>query len=423
MIAGAGARTVAGAPATHRIGEPSPLIYHLSAALSAYGQGLLAAPRADSPSFPWTAEERRVAAALGPDLDQMEIAAEIAARLGAMIRGLELWQSHPYRRAVVDPPAILRLGCSRLLDYGAAPEAADPDGPPVLVVPSLINRAYVLDLARDKSMLRFLAGAGARPLLLDWGAPGPIEAGFDLDDYGARLLGALDHVRGLTGRPVSVMGYCMGGTFAAGLAARRPEGIAGLVTIGAPWDFASTAGIAGGFRAIFRAQGTAKTEQMLNTLGETFGAAPVSLFQMLFAAVNPMQAAVKFQKLARLDPSSPEAEHFVAIEDWLADGMPMPVGAAKDLLIGWQIRNETAAGRWHFLGGRVDPRAIPVPALVVYGRKDTIAPPSLAEPLAALIPRARGLRPSTGHVGMVVGSVAADQVWRPVAEFLASRAR
>ena len=29
---------------------------------------------------------------------------------------------------------------------------------------------------------------------------------------------------------------------------------------------------------------------------------PVSLFQMLFALVNPIQAALKFQKLARLDP-------------------------------------------------------------------------------------------------------------------------
>ncbi len=415
-------RTVNGAPAAHRIGEPSPLVYHLSAALSTYGQALLAAPRADSPSFPWSAEGRREAAALGPDLDQMEIAAEIATRLGAMIRGLEIWQSHPYRRAVVEPPAILRLGCSRLLDYGAAPEAADPDGPPVLVVPSLINRAYVLDLERDKSMLRFLARGGARPLLLDWGAPGPLEAGFDLDDYGARLLVALEHVRGLTRRPVSVMGYCMGGTIAAGLVARRPEGIASLVTIGAPWDFASTEGIAGGIRAIFRAQGTAKTEQMLDGVADVFGAVPVSLFQMLFAAVNPLQAAVKFQKFARLDPSSPEAEHFVVLEDWLADGMPMPVGAAKDLLIDWQIRNETSAGRWRFLGGRVDPRAIPVPALIVYGGKDTIAPPPLTEPLVALISRAHSVRPPTGHVGMVVGSVAADRVWRPVAEFLASHA-
>ncbi len=423
MIAEAAAVPAALAPAAHRIGEPSPLSFHLAGALSAYGQALLAAPRADSPSFPWSSERRRAAAALGPDLDQMEVAAEIAARLTAMIRGIEIWQCHPYRRAVVDPPTLLGLGCSRLLDYGAAPEAADPDGHPVLVVPSLINRAYVLDLEPGRSILRWLAARGARPLLLDWGAPGSLEAGFDLQSYGERLLAAFDHVRALTGRRISVVGYCMGGTLATGLGARRPDGIASLVTIGAPWDFASTEGIAGGFRAIFRAQGAAKTEKMLTGLGDIFGAAPVSLFQALFAAVNPLQAAVKFQKLARLDPAGAEAMHFVALEDWLADGVPMPIGAAKDLLIGWQLCNDTAAGRWRLLGDRVDPRLITAPALVVCGRNDTIAPPALAEPLAELIPGARLFRPAAGHVGMVAGSGAMDRVWRPVAEFLATHAR
>ncbi|WP_299134681.1 alpha/beta fold hydrolase [uncultured Amaricoccus sp.] len=423
MIAEAVAEIVARTPAAHRIGEPSPLSFHLASALAAYGQALLAAPRANSPSFPWSSEERRAAAALGPDLDQMEVAAEIAARLTGMIRGLEMWQCHPYRRAVVEPPTILGLGCSRLLDYGAAPEAAAPDGPPVLMVPSLINRAYILDLEPGRSMLRWLAARGARPFLLDWGPPGRLELGFDLQAYGARLLAALDHVRALTGRSVSVMGYCMGGTLATGLAACRPEGIASLVAIGTPWDFASTEGMAGGFRAIFRALGAAKSERMLTALGDIFGAAPVFLFQALFGAVNPLQAAVKFQKFARLDPESPEATHFVALEDWLADGIPMPVGAAKDLLIGWQIRNETAAGRWRFLGDRVDPRAIGVPALIVCARNDTIASPPLTEPLAELIPRGHLIRPATGHVGMVVGGGAADRVWRPIAEFLASHAR
>src|SRR3546814_5935604 len=38
---------------------------------------------------------------------------------------------------------------------------------PVLVVPSLINRAYVLDLTAERSLLRWLAAHGLRPLLLD----------------------------------------------------------------------------------------------------------------------------------------------------------------------------------------------------------------------------------------------------------------
>lgn len=410
-------------PAPHRVGQPSPLVFHLGAAVSAYAQALLAAPRADAAGFPWSEDLARAARALGPDLDRTEIAAEAGARLSATLRGLETWQAHPYRRTLADPPEIWRIGSARLLDFGAVPEAADPDGPPVLVVPSLINRAYILDLTRERSMLRRLAGRGLRPVLLDWGAPGPAETGFDLDAYGGRrLLPALRHLQSLAGRPVSLLGYCMGGTLAAGLCARAPGEVASLATIGAPWDFSSTTGIAGGFRALIRAQGPHRVEAMLETMGQAFGAVPVSLFQTLFALVDPMQASVKFRRFAALDPDSRAARHFVALEDWLADGVPMSAPAARDLLVDWQIRNVTAAGRWRFLGGRVDPRDIRVPALVFCGRGDTIAPPSLSRPMGALIPKATLMEPATGHVGMIVGSGAPAQVWEPLAGFLAAHA-
>lgn len=410
-------------PAQHRVGEPSPLIFHLGAALAAYSHALLAAPRADSAGFPWAPDLRDAARDIGNDLDQIEIAREVGARLAAMLHGLEIWQCHPYRRRMAEAPTVWRRGTTRLLDFGAVDEAADPSGPPVLVIPSLINRAYILDLAPGRSLLRTMAERGLRPLLLDWGGPEPAQADFDLARYGdARLLPALEAAADLGGRPVQVMGYCMGGTLATGLAARRPDAVASLVTIGAPWDFSSTLGIAGGFRTMIRAEGTERTERMLSGLGDAFGMVPVSLFQTLFALVNPIQAATKFQRLARLDPHGPAARLFVALEDWLADGVPMPAPAARDLLLGWQIENATAAHRWHFLDGPVDPGHVRAPTLVFCGRRDSIAPPPLAEPLAAAIPGATLRRPDTGHVGMVVGTAAAGSVVRPLTDFLRSHA-
>lgn len=409
------------AAASHRSGEPSPLIFHLMAALTGYSQALLAAPRADSPAFPWADGLEPEARALGPDLDQLAVAVEVAGRLRATLDGIAIWQSHPYRRTLVEPPAIWRDGCSRLLDYGAAPEASRADGPPILVVPSLINRPYVLDLCPGRSMLRWLAAEGFRPLLLDWGTPGDRERGFDLDRYGAeRLVPAIETARGLAGGRVPVLGYCMGGTLAVGLAARRPDAVSALVTIGAPWDFASIGGVAGSLRAMLRSDGHARAEALIESLGDTFGQVPVLLFQTLFAMVNPIQASLKFQKLARLDPEGEAARLFVAVEDWLADGVPMPAPAARDALIGWQIGNATAAGCWSFLGGAVDPGSIRAPTLVISGQADTIAPPALAAPLASAVPGARSLRPATGHVGMIVGTLARPHVWRAISAFLAA---
>ena len=115
---------------------------------------------------------------------------------------------------------------------------------------------------------------------------------------------------------------------------------------------------------------------------------PVSLFQFLFALVNPMQAALKFQKLARLDPDGPAARLFVALEDWLADGVPMPVGAAKDLLLGWQIENATGDRRLALPRADGRPGRVTAPALLFCGASDSIAPPPLALPL--------GRRPAAG---------------------------
>lgn len=402
-----------------RHGEPSPLIFHLSAALSGYGQALMAAPRAGAPDFPWAPPFAAEGGALDGDIDQMAVAAEIGRRLSATARGIEIWQNHPYRRESIDPPTIWAESGARLLDYGRTPQARDPDGPPVLVLPSLINRAYVLDLDAQNSMLRGLAALGLRPALLDWGEPGPAEAGFGLDDYGTRRLEpALAALAAASGRRPALVGYCMGGAIAAGFAARRPQAISALGVIGAPWDFGSTLGTAGSLRAMLRAEGPGKVERRLAAMEEAFGLIPVSLFQWLFALVNPMQAALKFQKLARLDPASAAARHFVALEDWLADGVPMAPPTARTVLIDWQIRNHTAAGAWRFLGGAVRPSAIRVPTIAFCGMRDSIAPSALTHALPRAIPGARIERPATGHVGMIVGSVGRAQVWRPLAAFL-----
>src|SRR5690606_17110789 len=144
------------------------------------------------------------------------VAQEAAERLAALDRGIRAWQQHPWRRDLAEPPAIWSRGSSRLLDYGRCREATNQAGPPVLVLPSLVNRAYILDLTAESSLLRTLAAAGLRPLLLDWGAPGQDERDFDLQDY---VLGrALPAAQAIGDGPLGILGYCMGGTLATGLA-------------------------------------------------------------------------------------------------------------------------------------------------------------------------------------------------------------
>ena len=104
----------------------------------------------------------------------------------------------------------------------------------VLFVPSLVNRAYVLDLTPERSLMRWLPGQGFRTLLLDWGWPGEAERHFTLTDY---VAGRLERALMAAPGPVVLAGYCMGGLLALAAALRRPDRVRALALLATPWDF------------------------------------------------------------------------------------------------------------------------------------------------------------------------------------------
>ncbi|MEM8742515.1 MAG: alpha/beta fold hydrolase [Pseudomonadota bacterium] len=401
-----------------RLGLPSPLLFHLAAAAGVMEKGLaqIVAQQTDATRdvMPWAPHLRDALADLSPP-DPVLAACEATRRLARMMAGIEAWQRHPHRRRLPEPSVIWRAGSARLLDFGGR-------GPVVLAVPSLINHAHILDLGRGHSLMRHLASAGLRPLLLDWGGAGPEEHGFDLTAYhDLRLVPALEAAA--RDGPVSVLGYCMGGTLAAALAQTRPDLVARLALMGAPWRFADTAGVAGGLRKLGRDAGPDRLAQTLTAFDTMFGAVPGDLLQLLFAMLDPGLVLTKFRRFAGLPRRSRDALRFVELEDWVNSPVDLPGPAAVEILVDWQLRDLTGRGRWQLAGQRVDPGKIGQPALVVCASADRIAPPGTTEPLAAAIAGAQVIRPATGHVGMIVGRASRNTVWAPLSEFLAAPGR
>ncbi|WP_218119223.1 alpha/beta fold hydrolase [Limimonas halophila] len=335
----------------------------------------------------------------------------LIARQHALLDGIEAYRSHPYRRDIAEPPAIWREGTTRLLDYGAVPGGPGSDAPAILAIPSLINRAYILDLKADTSLLRHLAASGLRPLLVDWDAPGEVERGFDLTAYIAgRLEAALDAAREAAGgRPLVVLGYCMGGLLALALAQRRPRDVAGLALLATPWDFHAT----NPGQARLAAQAATAMEPLMQTMGEL----PTDAVQTFFAGLDPMTAARKFTAFARM-PGGKRAERFVAVEDWLNDGVPLAAPAARACLHGWYGANTPARGQWRVAGRPVDPAAVRCPAFALVPRADRIVPPESALALTQQLADVRVETPELGHIGMVTSSRAADAAWKPLRDWL-----
>lgn len=410
---------------------PRPLALHLATAINGWTSSRGVLPLLKTSSLPWRPEVRHAAERLEDALAKADpqnpadeafakaVEVEVFERLGKLADGIRAYRDHPYRRRLADPPTLWQDGTTRLLDYGAtATTGACPSARPVLFVPSLVNRAYILDLSEQRSLLRWLAnqnlnGARLRPLLVDWDAPGEVERAFDLTAYIDKRLGdALTAARALDpeDRPVPVVGYCMGGLLALALALRREADTAALGLLATPWDFHSER-VAAAMAAAAAVHTAAPT---VATLGEL----PVDVLQSLFTVLDPFLVPRKFVAFATLDQRSHKAEEFVALEDWLNDGVGLSAAVARECVEGWYGENTPMRRRWRIGGDIVDPDAWRKPALALIPRQDRIVPPASARALADALPDAIALSPPLGHIGMVASAGAKAAVWQPLADWL-----
>ena len=408
-------------PVPTRLG-PRPLPLHLLAAHSAWMSSLAALPLLKTGSHDWKLNPALTS--LVGDLSQYPtdhlteaIGAEILRRCDRLLRGIAAYRHHPYHRNLPAPAAIWHEGGSVVRDYGVVKgdetRRAHGQGRPVLFVPSLVNRAYILDLSERRSFLRWLARQGLRPLLLDWGEPGEVERRFDLTDYIAgRLIRALEAMRARFGAPMPLVGYCMGGLLAVAAAERRPDAVTSVTALATPWDFHAE-----------EADQVRLKATMITALRPwlaLWGEMPVDLLQALFTSLDPLLAARKFAGFARLDTTSDKALDFVALEDWLNDGVPLAAAVAAECIGGWYGDNSPAHGTWRIAGQPVRPGRIDRPSLHVIPSQDRIVPPASSRALAEAMPGSERIEPPLGHIGMMVGGSARPAVWEPLAAWLAA---
>ncbi len=388
---------------------PRPLALHAFAAWRAH---LLAIAALGARDILDEATARRIAHVAADPNARLALTAALLAetgkRWGAFWEGVAKYRSHPYRRHTADRPHLWRSGNTRLIDF-----APGSDAPPILAIPSLVNSSDVLDLLPKRSLMQGLAEAGFRPLLVDWGEPEPDAARWTIDRYVAdRLTPMLAAIQAEQGQAPVLLGYCMGGLLATALATTRPQDVRALALLATPWDFHApspeTARLAAGMAAPFQ-EAAAPT-----------GVVPTDLLQVLFFALDPTLAARKFRRFATLEQSSDTAVLFTAMEDWVNGGPGLAAPVAETVLGAWYGENAVVRGLWRVGGRTVDNRSFTGPTLVAAPSRDRIVPPASARAYAktAGSGAVAVLDVKGGHVGMIVGHGAKDELWRPLFDWL-----
>ena len=123
------------------------------------------------------------------------------------------------RDLAVTPGAVVsRSDICELIQY--EPVTPQVHRFPLLIVPPMINKFYITDLAPGRSMVEYLLSQGHQVFVISWRNPDARHRDWNLDSYGTAIVAALAALRSICGVPkASVCALCSGGVAASMVAA------------------------------------------------------------------------------------------------------------------------------------------------------------------------------------------------------------
>jgi len=287
---------------------------------------------------------------------------------------------------------------------------------PIVLVPSLINRWYVLDLGPGRSLIEWLVARGHDVYCIDWGTPADEDRYLTWDDIAGRYIGRAVRLaaRASASGDAHVLGYCLGGTLAASYVAAFPEYVASLLALAAPIDF-NAAGI--------MATWTRTPTFDVAAIVEAFGNVPWPLMHASFQLLRPTLPATKTMALLDRAWDDEFLETFLATERWGSDNVSFP-GACYARYIEELYRgNALVAETFELCGRSARLSSIECPVMALAFGDDHIVPKESAAPLVELV-RSRDKQlvvQAGGHVGAVVSRKASERLWPVIAEFWEER--
>ena len=346
---------------------------------------------------------------------EARVRAEIERALLRNVKGLEYLSAGDPDMGKTPKDVIYARGTLRLYHY--RPLAPEVYRVPVLLVMSLVSKAYILDLTPGQSFIEFLLRQGYDVFMIDWGVPRPADKRLRLEDYVIDFIpDCVERVRRDTGEPdLTVIGYCMGGLLAVMYAALHADGpLRNLACFTTPIDFE-------GMKLFSR--WTDRRYFDVDRIVDSLGNVPPEL---MYASFEMLKPAARLAAQARLWDNmwnDDFVKSYRMFDRWAADQVPFPGECfrqtVKDLM--WDnklYRNELV------LGGRpVRLASITVPFLHVMAEHDHIVPHESAKDLVAMVGSQdkRELVLKGGHVSLVAGANASRRLGPELDRWLAER--
>ena len=299
--------------------------------------------------------------------------------------------------AVTPGSVVFRSEVFELIQYG--PQTDQVWSVPLLMVPPVINKFYIMDIAPDRSMIEYFVRQGLQVFAISWRNPTAEQRMWGFNAYGRAILDALDAVEKITQSDrTHLQASCSGGILAAMTAAHltaTDEGdrLASITLMVTVLDQQKA-----GFAA------AAIDEQAANiaiALSARKGYLDGRSLAEVFAWLRPTDLIWRYWVNNYVEGKSPAAFDVLF---WNADTTRMAAALHRDMVM-LGVHNALATpGAVSMLGTPVDLGQLTVDAYVVAGVADHISPWQACYRSARLL-GSKDLRfvlSSSGHIAALV---------------------
>jgi polyhydroxyalkanoate synthase len=270
---------------------------------------------------------------------------------------------------------------------------------PLLMIPPVINKFYVLDIAPGRSMIEYFLRQGQQVFAISWRNPTADQRDWGFDTYGQAILDALDAVEKVTGSDrTHLQASCSGGILAAMTAAHltatgQGDRLAGLTLMVTVLDQRKA-----GFAA------AAIDEEMANiaiALSARKGYLDGRSLAEVFAWLRPTDLVWRYWVNNYVEGKTPAAFDVLF---WNADTTRMAAALHHDMVMTGLHNSLVAPGEATMLGTPVELSKLTADVYVVAGIADHISPWQACYRSAQLLGSEdlRFVLSSSGHIAALV---------------------
>ncbi|WP_245401530.1 PHA/PHB synthase family protein [Nocardia albiluteola] len=299
--------------------------------------------------------------------------------------------------AVTAGSVVLRTEAFELIQY--APTTEQVRTVPLLMVPPVINKFYVMDIAPGRSMIEYFLSQGQQVFAMSWRNPDAAQRDWGFDTYGGAILDALAAVQRITGSErTHLQASCSGGILAAMTAAHlaaigQEQRLASLTLMVTVLD-QSHAGFAD---AVLDEE----TAQLAIAASARKGYLDGAALAEMFAWLRPNDLVWRYWVNNYLQGRQPAPFDVLF---WNADATRMTAALHRDMVMLGLHNALTVPDAASMLGTPVDLSRVSVDSYVVAGLTDHISPWQACYRSARLLGSkdSRFVLSTSGHIAALV---------------------